>query len=69
MQIASSTSSEVCLTGVRPHCLEPVVEVCSAKAAVRELHKSAVTCFLQLWTLHDNAADAESAFNNQKYTK
>ena len=66
MQITSSTGSEVCLTGVRPHCLEPVVELCSTKAAVRELHKGAADWFLQLRTLQDNVADAVSASNTQK---
>ena len=48
VQISSSTSSEVCLAGVRPHCLKPVVELCSARAALHELHKGAVAWFLQL---------------------
>ena len=35
LTIASSTGGEVCLTGVRPHNLRPVVELCSAKVAAR----------------------------------
>ena len=66
MQISSSSGSEVCLTGIRPYCLEPVVELCIAKAVVFELHKGAITWFLQLQILQDNIADVESASSNQK---
>ena len=48
VQIAFSTGSEVCLTGVRPRCLEPIVELCSAKAAVHELQRGAIAWFLLL---------------------
>ena len=64
MKIASSTGNEVSLAGVRPYFLKPVVELCSAKSAVDELHKGAVTWFLQLQTLQDDVADAEWASSN-----
>ena len=63
MQITFSTGSKVCLTSIRPRCIKPVVELCSAKSAVGELHKGAVAWFLQLWTLQDDVTDAASAFS------
>ena len=45
LTIASSTGGEVCLTGVRPHNLSPVVELCSAKVACRALRRGVVTWF------------------------
>ena len=54
MLIYSSTGSEVCLNSVRPHCLKPVVELYSVKAAVCELHKGAIAWFLQLQMLQDD---------------
>ena len=69
MQIASSTRNEVCLTGVRPSCLEPVVELCSSKYSVCELNRGAITWVLQLQTLQDNMVDAISTSSNQKQAK
>ena len=66
MQIASSTGNEVFLTGVRPSCLEPVVELCSSKSEVCKLNKGAITWVLQLQTLQDSMVDAISTSSNQK---
>ena len=52
--------------GVRPHCLEPVVEAYSAKAAMYELYKGAATWFLQLQTLQDDVMDAAYASTNRE---
>ena len=57
VQIASSTGSEVFLTGLKPHCLEPVVELCSAKEIMHELHKSAEAWLLQMQMLQDKVVD------------
>lgn len=45
LQVASSTGGKVCLTGVRPHGLKPVVELCSAKVVCRELQCGVVMWF------------------------
>ena len=42
LTIASSTGGEVCLTGVMPHNLSPMVELCSAKVACHELWRGVV---------------------------
>ena len=66
MKIVSTTGSEVCTTDVRPHCLNPVVELCSAKISVCELYKGGITWLLQLKMLQDNVVDAASASSSQK---
>ena len=48
VQISSGTGSEIYTTSIRPHCLELVVDICSAKVAVHELYRGAVAWFLQL---------------------
>ena len=66
VQIDLSTNSEVCLQGKRPHCLEPMVELCNAKAAAQEPYKGAVTWLLQLQMLLDNVANIASASSTKK---
>ena len=43
--LVGSCGIEICITGVRPLNLEPVVQLCSAKATVRELKKGAAAWF------------------------
>ena len=69
LALAKKLDALVCLIGIRPYFLEPVVELCRTKIAVCELHRGAITWFLQLLMLKNDIVEAINAFSKQKWVK